>query len=478
MRGEKQSREKTKLKGQESTFSVSNNGVSLISIYIMNHFKLHYKALTNFVLSFKTFDESFLHPEQMMSGQILDTVDLMSVTISTYPIESYDEQKNFLKSFKSQIIHDSLMTREEENFDPFADGEIDENFGDNIAKIISSLEDDEENGLDVLQCRTDFFLSSQALKDSSSDKENRLDKNDVGSNSKIRESEISEKSRIEIKEDIQNSSMKKTRRQHVIKLSFYDTIKINLNSQSFLPFVKMCSINVVKLPKTYEKMFAIFPLSELNRQNRKRKKKEDLNKESSKRIKTKTTKSKSNRTQTKVNKKQTIPKKSSTITTKIKTAQVESSSKNHLVKGIDTSTKQVGKPQPKLTQKSKPPREKRSQNRQCKSTVKANKIKEKKTEPTEVKKKTISKDFQVSPTSPKSNKSKKPRINCKSESSSAYDKKHVTENLYKVISDLSLVPSRSILKKGKKSERSKKKVSFHNEISIKRYERDNDDYDS
>jgi len=317
---------------------------------------------------------------------------------------------------------DIKIKEEFDGFDPFADGEIDDSMGDDISKIIDSLRDEDEDEIANLPID---------------------EKSDV-------KDPLTYIFKDEPKSQIKSVSETKAERKMI---SLFDVIDTSPDSENFQSFVKTCTVNVERLP---DNKIAIFKLALVADFKRKRKRKAD--EEPSDKNPNKKAKVKEN-----LQRKNIIPKKPETKNKKQK------NEKKIIIVKASIPPEVVLNKIPKVKQTIK---QRNSRHHQSNNKNQTKKSKEKKVKINGLKTKIVGDDF---PVRSKKNPVKKPATNGKlrHESSSSDDEdSSVDYDLpmkdFRVVSESS-TPLKSILSNQRKSQKTKKSVSFYHETFVKHF---------
>ena len=219
-----------------------------------------------------------------MSEEKVEIDDVIGFGVSPHPLKSHDEEQ-FVYSLKLQLkpdVADNKIDEEADSFEPFTDGEIDENFGDTniIAKIISSLEDDDDSMSlqpdKTYQNKDSPEIKDQIFEDIFSEYKSKVIKGE--SLQTTMNGTIAESVTIEDQE-----SLIKNTEPFFENISLY--AEISLDKSSFSPCLKNFSINLVRLPQTISRLYSMIPTNELNKFKRKRTNEDEPKDKPSKRMK-------------------------------------------------------------------------------------------------------------------------------------------------------------------------------------------------
>lgn len=194
-----------------------------------------------------------------------------------------------------------MRSIEEDSLEPFAckmETEIDTSFEESIAKIISSLEEDNDDSSTTLQ--TGFDSGCGIIKNLPTSmakiKEEIFENIFAEYKTKILEEEkfqnnfnsskmINSEDKFDLKSQIELEQPKLSPTSNLKNISLWDEFEVKLGLNLYSRYIKSCLVNLVKLPKSFKAFYKEIPLTSLNKIGSKRKKTSKTNLEQNKKIK-------------------------------------------------------------------------------------------------------------------------------------------------------------------------------------------------
>lgn len=405
---------------------------------------------------------------------------------------------------------------EEDSLEPFAckmETEIDTSFEESIAKIISSLEEDNDDSNTILQSGLDSGceiiknlptslakIKEEIFEDIFAEYKTKILEEEKFQNNFNSTKMSKYEDKFNMKSQIELEQPKFSQTSNLKNISLWDEFEVKLDLNLYSSYIKSCLVNLVKLPTSFKPFYKEVPLSSLNKTRSKRKKTSKTNLEQSKKIKleveTKLVKTSNRKVESKSERKKIDKKNNSKLKIQEQEVLTESPctnpSKKKSVQNIEPSNNiklepklEVVKQARSLSKISKTVAKHVKLETKSRNTIRSNKKKSAKKDSIKTISKILKKEVKRE-ILPDDSFPIESRIESKNSTKISYEnfipalslkesmlKEDGVEKFlrkrYIIISSMPLIPHKSILSIKKEPKKSLKKVSFCSSIFIRRF---------